>query len=307
MLKRRIPLPLCRGYNEGMPAKGGNMAYVQIDPVTCEEVVELFLSKTTFALLVNEWGRNARRDEKIRDAVYAILNTLLASGAPVYLERRVHGRTFFVVLPENERSSIRPRMFQEIMTGYDASEWICFDRDELFQAMPQLREEYPESKIAGDPWFRVMRNLDNLDFEKIFPEAARHSDENSGSVMPDKDIHISCESDEQTSKRIADLETALAARDAELEQARAEMSALREENAALNEELERAQGNIPYTLWLEVCVMRREGKTDNEIAEALYDKGQGLSKSQLGALLYTGNETRPASKTLQECGTKLLR
>ena len=41
--------------------------------------------------------------------------------------------------------------------------------------------------------------------------------------------------------RIAELETALAAKDAELEQARAEMSALREENAALNEELERAR------------------------------------------------------------------
>lgn len=87
----------------------------------------------------------------------------------------------------------------------------------------------------------------------------------------------------------------------------AELDALREENAALKAELELAQGNIPYTLWLEVCVMRREGKTDNEIAEALYDKGQGLSKSQLGALLYTGKETRPASTTLQECGTKLLR
>lgn len=87
----------------------------------------------------------------------------------------------------------------------------------------------------------------------------------------------------------------------------AELDALREENAALKEELEQAQDNIPYTLWLEVCAMRREGKTDNEIAATLYDKGQGLSKSQLGALLYTGNETRPASTTLQDWGTRLFR
>lgn len=105
----------------------------------------------------------------------------------------------------------------------------------------------------------------------------------------------------------ADLETALAAKDAELEQARAEMSALREEVAALKTELKQAQEKIPYTLWLEVCAMRGEGKTDNEIAATLYDKGQGLSKSQLGALLYAGNETRPASTTLQDWGTRLFR
>ncbi|MCI7568988.1 MAG: hypothetical protein MSH25_06385 [Desulfovibrio sp.] len=287
------------------------MAYVQIDPVACAEVAELFLSEVTFALLVNEWGRNVRRDEKIRDAVYAILNTLLASGAPVYLARRVHGRTFFVVLAENERSRISPRMFQETMTGHDDSEWICFDRNELFQAMPQLREEYPEPRISGDPWFRVMKHLDNLDFKKIFPEVVRPSGDNSESVMLGKDQYedmaFAWESDEHTNKRIAELETALAAKDAELEQARAEMSALREEVAALKTELKQAQEKIPYTLWLEVCAMRGEGKTDNEIAATLYDKGQGLSKSQLGALLYAGNETRPASTTLQDWGTRLFR
>ncbi len=221
------------------------MAYVQIDPVTCKEVVELFLSKTTFALLVNEWGRNVRRHEKMRDAVYAILNTLLASGVPVYLARRVHGRTFFVVLPENERSRISPRMLQETMIGYDASEWICVDRGELFQAMPQLQKEYTEPNIPGDPWFRVMKHLDNLDFEKVFPEAVGPSDDNSESVMLGKgqytDISFAWKSDEQTSKRIAELKTALAAKDVELEQARAEMSALREEVAALKAELERAR------------------------------------------------------------------
>lgn len=224
------------------------MAYVQIDPVTCEEVVELFLSKTTFALLVNEWGRNVRRDEKIRDAVYTILNTLLASGVPVYLARRVHGRTFFVVLTENERSRISPRMFQETMTGYDASEWICVDRNELFQAIPQLQKEYPEPNIPGDPWFRVMKHLDNLDFEKVFPEAVGPSDDNSESVMLGKgqytDISFAWKSDEQTSKRIVELETDLAAKDAELEQERAEMSALREEVADLKAELEQARAAL---------------------------------------------------------------
>lgn len=87
----------------------------------------------------------------------------------------------------------------------------------------------------------------------------------------------------------------------------AELDALREENAALKEELLQAQENIPYTLWREVCALRREGKSDNEIAAMLYDKGQGPSKSQLGALLYSGKETRPASKTLQDYGTELFR
>lgn len=306
------------------------MAYVQIDPVTCEEVVELFLSKTTFALLVNEWGRNVRRDEKIRDAVYAILNTLLASGAPVYLARRVHGRTFFVVLTENERSRISPRMFQETMTGYDASEWICVDRDELFQAMPQLQKEYPEPNIPGDPWFRVMKHLDNLDFEKVFPEAVGPSDDNGESVMLGKgqytDISFAWESDEHTSKRIAELETALAAKDAELEQARAEMSALREEVAALKkvndsntgvspEELELALSALEeirqgaaslegHGLCSLVITMRREGKTEEEIAAYLSDAGKWCSAAQIGALLYCGN--RVSKDAMQKHAQRLL-
>ena len=283
------------------------MKFASINPICCDEVLKRYVSKAVYSLLINEFGRNDERDRKILRIIGDIFSIILKSGATLYTGERVHGRVFFSAMEFSEELYILHDIAHSIVYGDDRSAYLCFDRNELFQAMPQLREEYPESKITGDPWFRVMRNLDNLDFEKIFPEAARHSDENSGSVMPEKDIPISWESDGQTGKRIAGLETALAAKDAELEQARAALAALREENAALTAELELAQGNIPYTLWLEVCVMRREGKTDNEIAAALYDKGQGLSKSQLGALLYTGKETRPASTTLQYCGTRLLR
>lgn len=287
------------------------MAYVQIDPVTCEEVVECFLSKAIFSLLINEVGRRASREEKIRLVIGDVLDAVLASGTPVFRARRVHGRTLFVEIAADKRNLVLPRMIQEVVAGHSERDWICFDRGKLLRAMPQLRKEYPEPNISGDPWFRVMKNLDDLDFEKIFPEAVRPSDGNRESAMLGKgqytDISFAWESDEHTSKHIAELETALAAKDAELEQARAEMSALREEVAALKTELEQAKGSIPYTLCLEVCAMRREGKTDNEIAATLYDKGQGLSKSQLGALLYTGNETRPASTTLQDWGTRLFR
>lgn len=77
-------------------------------------------------------------------------------------------------------------------------------------------------------------------------------------------------------------------------------AALREENASA------ATDDIPYTLWRVVLAMRGEGMTDKQIAEKLYDKGQGMSKSQLGALLYTGKSELPAAKTLQENGTNLF-
>ena len=65
--------------------------------------------------------------------------------------------------------------------------------------------------------------------------------------------------------------------------------------------------DIPYTLWRVVLAMRVKGMTDKQIADKLYDKGQGLTKSQIGALLYTGTGELPASKTLQENGTELFR
>ena len=72
-------------------------------------------------------------------------------------------------------------------------------------------------------------------------------------------------------------------------------------------QLEKIIDGIPYTLWRVVLAMRAKGMTDKQIAEKLCDKGQGLSKAQIGALLYTGREEHPASKTLQDFGTKLFR
>ena len=71
-------------------------------------------------------------------------------------------------------------------------------------------------------------------------------------------------------------------------------------------QLEKNIDDIPYTLWRVVLAMRARGMTDKQIAERLYDKGQGLSRSQLGALLYTGREEMPASITLQVHGAKFF-
>lgn len=112
----------------------------------------------------------------------------------------------------------------------------------------------------------------------------------------------------------ADLETALAAKDAELEQARAEMSALREENAALNEELERArqekgQGDAPewYGLIAVVEQCRKEGKKPQETAAEL--KKAGASLAVIGGLLHPNggiSDWRQYGKNLLEGGTKYL-
>lgn len=306
------------------------MAYVQIDPVTCEEVVECFLSKAIFSLLINEVGRRASREEKIRLVIGDVLDAVLASGTPVFRALRVHGRTLFVEIAADKRNHVLPRMIQEVVAGHSERDWICFDRGKLLRAMPQLRKEYPEPNISGDPWFRVMKNLDDLDFEKIFPEAVRPSDDNGESVMLGKgqytDISFAWESDEHTSKRIAELETALAAKDAELEQARAEMSALREEVAALKkvndsntgvspEELELALSALEeirqgaaslegHGLCSLVITMRREGKTEEEIAAYLSDAGKWCSAAQIGALLYCGN--RVSKDAMQKHAQRLL-
>ena len=290
MPKRRIPLPPCRGIPKGKARQGVGMAYVQIDPLTCEEVVELFLSKTTFSLLVNEWGRNVQRDEKIRFAVYDVLDTLLASGAPVYLARRVHGRTFFSLMTGDERNHISPRMFQEVISGHDDREWICFDREELVQAMPQLREKYPEPVTDADPWLKVMKNMDNLDYRILYPESMEISWEGGG-----------------------DGKAARAAKDAELEQVRAELAALREENAALKAELEearQAKGRDAlkwYGLIAVVEQCRNEGKTPQETAAEL--KKGGASFAIIGGLLHPeGNisDWLQYGKNLVEGKTKKL-
>ena len=289
------------------------MKFASINPICCDEVLKRYVSKAVYSLLINEFGRNDERDRKILRIIGDIFSIILKSGATLYTGERVHGRVFFSAMEFSEELYILHDIAHSIVYGDDRSAYLCFDRNELFQAMPQLREEYPESKITGDPWFRVMRNLDNLDFEKIFPEAARHSDENSGSVMPEKDIPISWESDGQTGKRIAGLETALAAKDAELEQARAALAALREENAALQAELElarqeRGQGAPEwYGLIAVVKQCRNEGKTPQETAAAL--KAEGASYAIIGGMLHPEGgirDWRQYGKNLLEGQTKTL-
>lgn len=85
-------------------------------------------------------------------------------------------------------------------------------------------------------------------------------------------------------------DTALAAKDEELEQARAELAALREENAALKAELEKARQekgqDAPkwYGLIAVVEQCRSEGKTPQETAVEL--KARGASYAIIGGLLH---------------------
>ncbi|MDM8215804.1 hypothetical protein QUW15_06515 [Desulfovibrio piger] len=124
-------------------------------------------------------------------------------------------------------------------------------------------------------------------------------------------------SDAALAAKNAELEQAraeLAALKAELEQSRAEMSALREENAALNEELERArqekgQGDAPewYGLIAVVEQCRKEGKKPQETAAEL--KKAGASLAVIGGLLHPNggiSDWRQYGKNLLEGGTKYL-
>ena len=104
--------------------------------------------------------------------------------------------------------------------------------------------------------------------------------------------------------RITELETALAADDAE-------MAALRQENAALQAELEKVRhGQEPadleeHGLCGRVIMWRREGKTEEEIAAILSDAGTWCSAAQIGALLYL-KEGRVSKDTMQKHGQRLL-
>ena len=105
-------------------------------------------------------------------------------------------------------------------------------------------------------------------------------------------------------------EAALAAKDAELEQARAEAAALREENAALKaalEQAQQAQASPPlegHGLCSRVITMRQEGKTEEEIAAVLHDSGAWCSAAQVGALLYRGD--RVSKDAMQKHAQRLL-
>lgn len=122
-------------------------------------------------------------------------------------------------------------------------------------------------------------------FERAHPEILRKADETQKNLESENN---------QLKARLEVLETELAACREQLEDARRDISG-------------KEDAELPYTLWREVLAMRKEGMTDKQIAAKLNDKGQGASRSQLGALLYTGKEKLPAAKTLQDNGTELFR
>lgn len=112
----------------------------------------------------------------------------------------------------------------------------------------------------------------------------------------------------QHSKKTLELKNQMIALEAALADSKAENDKLRERVAELENAPQAGDwDDIPYTLWREVLAMREKGMTDSQIAEKLHDKGQGASKAQLGALLYSGNAKIPAQKTLQDYGTELFR
>lgn len=111
--------------------------------------------------------------------------------------------------------------------------------------------------------------------------------------------------------RITELETALASKDVEI-------SALREKVAALEEEQKQARAALEGVRWGQgaaspdghglcslVIRMRKEGKTEEEIAAFLSDAGKWCSAAQIGALLYL-KEGRVSKDAMQKHGQRLL-
>ena len=54
-----------------------------------------------------------------------------------------------------------------------------------------------------------------------------------------------------------------------------------------------------------VCKLRREGKSDEEIADYLYDGGTWCTQAQIGALLHA-DDSRVASESMQQRARRLL-
>lgn len=91
---------------------------------------------------------------------------------------------------------------------------------------------------------------------------------------------------EEAQARITELETELAACREQLEEARREISGKKEHETAHGEEFPAEyEGHGLCSL---VIRMRKEGKTEKEIAATLHDSGKWCSASQIGALLHPG-------------------
>lgn len=90
----------------------------------------------------------------------------------------------------------------------------------------------------------------------------------------------------QLKERITGLETELAACREQLEEARREISGKKEHETAHGEEFPAEYEG--YGLCSLVIRMRKEGKTEKEIAATLHDSGKWCSASQIGALLHPG-------------------
>ena len=86
---------------------------------------------------------------------------------------------------------------------------------------------------------------------------------------------------------------------AELEK---EVAELKEQLAA---KLEQTMASDGKSLADVVCRMRREGKTDEEIAAHLNDNGKWCSYAQVGALLHA-DETRVAAESMSQRARRLL-
>jgi hypothetical protein len=105
-----------------------------------------------------------------------------------------------------------------------------------------------------------------------------------------------------------------------LEELRTELAEKDSRIAELEKELRNAEENLLTTknsllknvticngkgLVALVCRMRRDGKSDQDIAKHLYDDGKWCSYSQVGALLHP-DEGRVAADSMQQRGRRLL-
>ena len=115
-----------------------------IEPVSCEELVALHISKTNLDFIYNEYGRDETRDFAIRKMITDIFASVIKHpDVCVYTRKPFHYRFQYFKTTDFKKSKLIEELTEALLRGQEQP--IYFDKKELVRAFGYYADNLPEA------------------------------------------------------------------------------------------------------------------------------------------------------------------
>ena len=236
---------------------------------------------------------------------YAVADVLdvFPYGTGEFLREVIQEKSVAVVLDQGSfgGSSDKPEDFEKVLWGQNKSYTITYLVDHCVMTYQDVQRLFSLCGARAKQIKNMLETAKKVTDEDVVTSSLREQLSEVRTEVSRLRVQLQMEK-----KKLEERNAAFQELCVKKEQAESESEKLRARIAELEENVAARSYSLPTNIQTTLRLLT-SGKTDEEIAKFFFQaEGKGMSRAQIGALLYRGREERPKANTLQGVGGDLV-